>query len=80
MVDPSSDLGGRYFVGGSSNAAHIFDVINLWLVATTLGKEGIEADVATANAATACRRWRRRWSWRTTMGGLIDLLWLTARK
>lgn len=69
MVDPSSDLGGRYCVGGSSNAAH---VIKLKPIPAHNGNGESEetfggTSAAAANAATACRRWRRRWSWRTTM-------------
>ena len=69
MVDPSSYLGGRCFVGGSSNAArHLFDVTNLWLAAATLG---IEADATTDSATTACCRGRRRWSWGKPMVWLL---------
>ena len=76
MVDPSSDLGGRCFVGGSSNAArHLFDVTNLWLAAATLGEEWNEDDVATANATTACCRGRRRWRWQKPM---VWLGWVQA--
>ena len=54
MVDPSSDLGGKCCVRGSSKAAH--DAMNLLPTIVENNKEDSKGIATAANAATTTRR------------------------